>query len=157
MDNVAIIDTRDVTYVACLDSAQEIRDIVAGLKSEQRSEVEYHPRVYRPWGSFESIDKGQGFQVKRLIVNPGAEISLQFHHQRSEHWVVVRGVARVQRGDESIELSPNESVYIPAGLSHKLANPGNLPLEVIEVQTGSYLGEDDIVRLEDRYGRIEER
>ncbi|KAA3629015.1 MAG: mannose-1-phosphate guanylyltransferase/mannose-6-phosphate isomerase [Proteobacteria bacterium] len=156
LDNVAIIDTRDATYVASLDAAQEIRDVVIGLKAENRSEVEHHPRVYRPWGSFESIDNGEGFQVKRLIINPGAEISLQFHHHRSEHWIVVRGVARVQRGDAVIELSSNESTYIPAGLSHKLSNPGNLPLEVVEVQTGTYLGEDDIVRLEDKYGRVEE-
>jgi mannose-1-phosphate guanylyltransferase / mannose-6-phosphate isomerase len=156
LDNVAIIDTRDVTYVAALDAGQEIRDVVMALRDEKRSEVEHHPRVYRPWGSFESIDQGAGFQVKRLIVNPGAAISLQYHHHRSEHWVVVRGVALVRRGDQDIELSPNESVYIPAGMSHKLSNTGNTPLEVIEVQTGSYLGEDDIVRLEDQYGRIEE-
>lgn len=156
LDNVAIIDTRDVTYVASLDAAQEIRQVVVDLREEQRSEVEHHPRVYRPWGSYESIDQGEGFQVKRLIVNPGAAISLQYHHHRSEHWVVVRGVATVQRGERTIELAANESVYIPAGLTHKLTNAGNVPLEVIEVQTGSYLGEDDIVRLEDRYGRIEE-
>ncbi len=157
LDNVAIIDTRDVTYVASLDAAQDIRDVVAGLQEEKRSEVEHHPRVYRPWGSFESIDRGQGFQVKRLVVNQGAKISLQYHHHRSEHWVVVRGVATVQRGEETFELETNESTYIPAGMIHKLSNNGDEPLEVIEVQTGSYLGEDDIVRLEDSYGRIKEK
>ncbi len=156
LDNVAIIDTRDVTYVASLDAAQGVREVVAQLRSEQRGEVEQHPRVYRPWGSFESIDRGEGFQVKRLVVNPGAEISLQYHHHRAEHWVVVRGVASVRRGEETLTLAANESVYIPVGMTHKLANHGDDPLEVVEVQTGDYLGEDDIVRLEDRYGRVEE-
>ncbi|GJL81938.1 MAG: xanthan biosynthesis protein XanB [marine bacterium B5-7] len=154
--NLAIIDTRDVTYVAPLEAAQEIREIVDNLRAEGRIEVERHPKVFRPWGSFESVDQGDGFQVKRLVVNPGSEISLQFHHHRSEHWVVVSGVATVNRGDDVLELSANQSVYIPAGMMHKLTNPGDIPLEVIEVQTGSYLGEDDIVRVEDRYGRVGE-
>src|SRR5690606_38682880 len=156
LDNVAVIDTRDATYVASLDVAQGVREVVAELKGDGRREVEHHPRVYRPWGSFESIDEGAGFKVKRLVINPGAAISLQYHRHRAEHWVVVRGVATVTRGEKTFELSPNQSVDIPAGLTHKLANAGNVPLEVIEVQSGSYLGEDDIVRLEDQYGRVEE-
>ncbi len=156
LDNIAVVDTKDVTYVAPIDSSQDIKQIVAELEREGRPEIEFHSRVFRPWGSFETIDTGEGFQVKRLILKPGAEISLQYHHHRSEHWVVVRGTAGVQKGDDVLQLEQNQSIYIPVGTTHKLSNPGPDTLEIIEVQTGEYLGEDDIVRLEDRYGRIEQ-
>jgi mannose-1-phosphate guanylyltransferase/mannose-6-phosphate isomerase len=123
------------------------------LKQANRSERLDHRRVYRPWGSYEGIDRGERFQVKRIIVNPGAKLSLQIHYHRAEHWVVVKGTARVTRGDEIFLLSENQSTYIPLGVRHRLENPGKLPLEIIEVQSGSYLGEDDIVRFEDSYGR----
>ncbi len=117
------------------------------------TEKDEHRRVYRPWGSYEGIDRGERFQVKRIVVQPGGQLSLQMHHHRAEHWVVVRGTARVTCGDRSFLLSENESTYIPLGTTHRLENPGHVPLELIEVQSGSYLGEDDIVRFEDQYGR----
>ena len=133
--------------------AQNVKEIVNRLKAEKRSEYQTHRRVYRPWGSYEGVDAGQRFQVKRLMVNPGASLSLQMHHHRAEHWVVVKGTARVTKGGEVFMLTENQSTYIPLGTTHRLENPGNIPLEIIEVQSGSYLGEDDIVRFEDKYNR----
>ena len=127
--------------------------MVARLKAEGRSESNLHRKVYRPWGAYDSIDMGERFQVKRITVNPGAALSLQMHHHRAEHWIVVSGTAEVTRGEETLLLSENQSTYIPLGVTHRLRNPGKVPLELIEVQSGSYLGEDDIVRFEDVYGR----
>ena len=135
------------------ERAQEVKDIVAGLKDEKRGEVEVHRKVYRPWGAYETVDTEDRFQVKRITVNPGQSLSLQMHRHRAEHWVVVRGRAQITRGEDTFELGENESTYIPAGTRHRLENPGTEPLELIEVQSGAYLGEDDIVRFEDAYGR----
>ena len=135
------------------DHAQAVKDVVQRLKAEGRSEHLSHRRVQRPWGDYEGVDQGERFQVKRITVKPGASLSLQMHHHRAEHWVVVRGTARVTKGDDVFLLSENQSTYIPIGVTHRLENPGTLPLEIIEVQSGSYLGEDDIVRFEDDYGR----
>ena len=135
------------------DRVEEVRQLVARLKEDRRHEQENHRRVHRPWGSFETVDSGPGFQVKRLTVNPEAALSLQMHHHRAEHWVVVRGTAKVTKGDEEFYLHENQSAYVPVGSTHRLENPGKVPLEIIEVQSGSYLGEDDIVRFEDRYNR----
>jgi mannose-1-phosphate guanylyltransferase/mannose-6-phosphate isomerase len=132
---------------------QQVKEVVARLKREKRPEADAHRKVHRPWGYYDSIDSGNRFQVKRIVVNPGAALSLQMHHHRAEHWVVVRGTARVIRGDETFLVSENESTYIPIGTRHRLENPGKVPLEMIEVQSGAYLGEDDIVRFEDAYGR----
>jgi mannose-1-phosphate guanylyltransferase/mannose-6-phosphate isomerase len=130
-----------------------VKRIVERLKLDERSERLHHRRVFRPWGSYESIDEGERFLVKRIIVNPGASLSLQMHEHRAEHWVVVTGTARVTRGTEVMELHEDESTYIPVGMKHRLENPAEVPLEIIEVQTGGYLGEDDIVRFDDVYGR----
>ena len=132
---------------------QDVKDIVKQLKEKGRSEATWHRKVYRPWGTYDAIDKGERFLVKRITVKPGATLSLQMHHHRAEHWIIVRGTAEVTRGDEVILLSENQSTYIPLGIRHRLRNPGKLPLELIEVQSGSYLAEDDIVRFEDSYGR----
>ncbi len=132
---------------------QEVKRIVARLKAAGRSEADLHRKVHRPWGWYDSVDNGERFQVKRIVVRPGATLSLQMHHHRAEHWVVVRGTAKVTRGDETLLLAENESTYIPLGVRHRLENPGQIPLEIIEVQSGSYLGEDDIVRFEHTYGR----
>ncbi|MBK8163333.1 MAG: mannose-1-phosphate guanylyltransferase/mannose-6-phosphate isomerase [Gammaproteobacteria bacterium] len=153
LDNIIAIETADAILVVHKDKAQNVKDIVAHLKKQGRSEHQIHRRVHRPWGSYEGIDKGERFQVKRITVKPGASLSLQMHHHRAEHWIVVKGTARVVRGDDEFLLSENESTYIPIGVTHRLENPGTLPLELIEVQSGSYLGEDDIVRFEDHYGR----
>jgi mannose-1-phosphate guanylyltransferase/mannose-6-phosphate isomerase len=126
---------------------------VAALKAQGRAETLSHRKVHRPWGTYDSIESGERFQVKRIVVEPGAALSLQMHYHRAEHWIVVRGTARVTRGEESFLLTENESTYSPPGTRHRLENPGKLPLELIEVQSGSYLGEDDIVRFEDAYGR----
>jgi len=139
--------------VAHRDRVQDVKGIVAELKRRGRPQTTLHRKVYRPWGSYDSIDLGERFQVKRITVKPGAALSLQMHHHRAEHWIVVSGTARVTRGEDVILLSENESTYIPLGVKHRLENPGRLPLELIEVQSGSYLGEDDIVRFEDVYGR----
>lgn len=155
LEDVVVIETPDAIMVARKDKAQEVKQVVARLKSEGRQECLNHRKVYRPWGSYDSVDCGPRFQVKRIIVNPGASLSLQMHHHRAEHWVVVRGTAKVTRGDEVFLLSENQSTYIPLGVKHRLENPGRLPLEIIEVQSGAYLGEDDIVRFEDSYGRTE--
>jgi len=139
--------------VAHKDRVQDVKAIVARLKAAGRSEPTAHRKVYRPWGSYDSIDTGGRFQVKRISVKPGASLSLQMHHHRAEHWVVVSGTGRVTCGDEVRMLTENQSTYIPLGVTHRLENPGRLPLELIEVQSGSYLGEDDIVRFDDVYGR----
>ena len=136
---------------------QDIRGLVTKLKELGRSEHELHSRVHRPWGFYESIEAGDRYQVKHLMVKPGASLSLQMHHHRAEHWVVVRGTARVVLGNKEMLISENESTYIPIGTPHRLENPGKVPLSIIEVQSGCYLGEDDIVRFDDVYGRIEEK
>jgi len=153
LDNIIIVDTKDALLVAHKDYVQDIKDIVTKLKKSDRKEAQHHRTVYRPWGHYDSIDCGERDQVKRISVKPGAKLSLQKHFHRSEHWVVVKGTASVTRGEETLTVSENESVYLPVGTVHALKNPGKIALELIEVQTGSYLGEDDIVRLEDLYGR----
>lgn len=153
LESVVVIETSDAVMVAHKDRTQEVKQVVARLKSDGRSEANLHRKVYRPWGCYDSIDSGDRFQVKHIIVNPGASLSLQMHHHRAEHWIVVRGTARVTRGDEVFLLSENQSTYIPLGVRHRLENPGLVPLEIVEVQSGAYLGEDDIVRFQDTYGR----
>lgn len=153
INDMVVIETSDAVLVANKSHAQDVKEVVTRLKQSNRSERIDHRRVYRPWGSYEGIDRGERFQVKRIIVNPEAKLSLQMHHHRAEHWVVVKGTARVTQGDEVFFLTENQSTYIPLGITHRLENPGKLPLEIIEVQSGSYLGEDDIVRFEDSYGR----
>ena len=148
-----VVETKDAVLVAPKDRVQDVKQLVAQLKKQGRYETSVHREVFRPWGSYDSIDAGERFQVKRLIVKPGAEMSLQLHHHRAEHWIVVAGTARITRGDETFLLEENQSTYIPLGAKHRIANPGKIPLHIIEVQSGTYLGEDDIVRLEDRYGR----
>ena len=154
--DLVIIETHDAVLVADMDQAKEVKQIVERLKQEQREEENFHRIVYRPWGSFDSVDEGEGYKVKRISVKPGARLSKQMHHHRAEHWVVVRGTARVFRNDEIFDLHVNESVFIPLGATHYLENPGDTPLDVIEVQSGSYLEEDDIVRFEDIYGRSDQ-
>jgi mannose-1-phosphate guanylyltransferase/mannose-6-phosphate isomerase len=154
VDDLVVVDTPDAVLVASKSRAQDVRQLVGKLKTSRRSELATHRKTYRPWGSYDSVDSGERFQVKRLVVKPGATLSLQMHHHRAEHWIVVRGTAQVTRGDETFLLSENQSTYIPLGVTHRLSNPGKLPLELIEVQSGSYLGEDDIVRFDDLYGRI---
>ncbi len=151
--NLIIVETADAVLVADKTKSQDVKQIVEALKKSGREERITHRQVYRPWGSYEGVVEGERFQVKRIVVKPGASLSLQMHHHRAEHWIVVRGTARVTRGDEKFLLSENESTYIPLGTVHRLENPGTLPLEIIEVQSGSYLGEDDIVRYDDVYGR----
>ena len=153
VDNLVIIDTPDAVLVANKDQVQDVKKIVEQLKAENRSEAVLHREAYRPWGKYDCIDIGERFQVKRITVKPGAKLSVQMHHHRAEHWVIVSGTAKVTIDDNTQLLSENQSVYIPIGAVHALENPGVLPLEMIEVQSGSYLGEDDIVRFEDRYGR----
>ena len=153
VDDMVIVETADAVLVARKDSAQDVKKIVDSITQRGRKEHIVHRRVHRPWGNYEEIDVGERYQVKRITVNPGAELSLQMHHHRAEHWIVVKGTARVIRGDEEILLTENKSTYIPLGTIHRLGNPGTIPLEMIEVQSGSYLGEDDIVRFEDSYGR----
>lgn len=154
LDNVIVVETSDAVLVADKNKCQDVKAIVSQLKEGDREEYRFHSRVYRPWGDYEGIDEGGRYQVKRLTVKPGAKLSLQMHHHRAEHWIVVSGTARVTRGDEVFMLSENESTYIPLGTTHRLENPGTIPLEIIEVQSGSYLGEDDIVRFEDVYNRV---
>jgi mannose-1-phosphate guanylyltransferase/mannose-6-phosphate isomerase len=153
LDGVVVVGTDDAILVAAKDKVQEVRQIVDALKAAGRSEHLTPSRVYRPWGFYQSIDAGDRFQVKHICVNPGAALSLQMHHHRAEHWVVVAGTARVTRGDETVLLHENQSTYIPLGVVHRLENPGKVPLSLIEVQSGTYLGEDDIVRFDDTYGR----
>jgi len=153
LEDTVVVETDDAIMVAHKDRVQDVKTVVSKLKKEGRSESSLHRKVYRPWGYYDSIDYGERFQVKRIVVNPGAQLSLQMHHHRAEHWIVVQGTAQVRCGDETMLLGENQSTYIPLGETHQLANPGKFPLEIIEVQSGSYLGEDDIVRLEDVYGR----
>jgi len=153
LDNLVIVSTKDVLLVADKDSVQDVKIITDKLKDIDRNEWKLHREVCRPWGKYDSIDRGAKYQVKRIMVNPGAKLSVQMHHHRSEHWVVVNGIAKVTNGDDVFILSENESTYIPAGTIHALENHGETILELIEVQTGTYFGEDDIVRFEDRYGR----
>jgi len=153
IEDLIVIETADAVLVVHKDHAQEVKGIVESLKRSDRAEAKTHRRVYRPWGSYEGVDAGARFQVKRIIVNPGAALSLQMHHHRAEHWIIVTGTARVTRGDEVFMITENQSTYIPIGTRHRLENPGTIPLEMIEVQSGSYLGEDDIVRFEDIYNR----
>jgi len=153
VEDLIIVDTDDALLVADRSRSQDVREVVEDLKRANRSEHLSHTRVYRPWGYYESVDAGERFQVKRLMVKPGAALSLQLHRKRAEHWVVVSGTARVTRGEEILELQENQSIYIPVGTKHRLENAGSEPLLIIEVQSGSYLGEDDIERFEDRYNR----
>lgn len=153
VENLVVIETKDAVLVAHKDRVQEVKRIVERLKVEGRSEHHIHREVYRPWGIYDSIENGYRYQVKRITVKPGAKLSVQMHHHRAEHWVVVSGTAKVTNGDKSYLVKEDESTYIPLGQVHALENPGKIPLELIEVQSGSYLGEDDIVRLNDRYGR----
>lgn len=154
LENMIVVDTDDALLIAHQDHVQDVKKIVARLKSEDRTQAVHHRQVYRPWGSYTSVDSGERFQVKRIIVKPGAALSLQMHHHRAEHWIVVSGVARVTCDDTVMTLTENQSTYIPLGSKHRLENIGDEALELIEVQSGSYLGEDDIVRFDDVYGRV---
>ena len=156
VEDIIVVETADAVLVASKDKAQDVKVIVNRLKECGREEHKVHRQVYRPWGSYEGIDAGPRFQVKRLSVKPGAQLSLQMHHHRAEHWVVVKGTAQVTCGERVFMLHEDESTYIPMGEKHRLENPGNIPLEVIEIQSGGYLGEDDIVRFEDVYDRVQE-
>ncbi len=153
LNDHVVIETKDAVLVAPRDRVQDVKSLVARIKSSGRSEHALHREVFRPWGSYDSLDGGERFQVKRLAVRPGGVLSLQLHHHRAEHWVVVSGTARITRGDEVFLLEENQSTYIPLGVRHRIENPGKVPLHIIEVQSGGYLGEDDIVRFEDQYGR----
>ena len=153
LDDVIVVETKDAVLVANKAHIQGVKNIVSKLQSYGRSEVEFHREVFRPWGKYDSINNGERFQVKHITVKPGAKLSVQKHHHRAEHWVVVSGTALVRNGDKEFLVSENESTYIPLGVIHSLENPGKIALELIEVQSGSYLGEDDIVRFEDKYGR----
>jgi mannose-1-phosphate guanylyltransferase/mannose-6-phosphate isomerase len=155
LDDVVVVTTDDAVLVAHRDKVQAVKTLVDRLKAEGRSEPVLHTTVHRPWGSYRGIDRGDRFQVKRIVVQPGERLSLQMHHHRAEHWIVVSGTALVTRGTDTFLLTENQSTYIPAGETHRLENPGKLPLHLIEVQSGGYLGEDDIVRFEDGYGRNE--
>jgi len=153
LQDVVVVDTPDALLVTSRARAEQVKTVVDGLKAAERPELTDHRKVVRPWGTFEGIDRGERYQVKRITVKPGAQLSLQYHHHRAEHWIVVTGTARVTRGDQTFLLHENESTYIPLGAVHRLENPGKTALELIEVQSGSYLGEDDIVRVDDVYGR----
>jgi len=153
VDDLVVVETDDVVLVAHRDRAQDVKGIVALLEAEGASESKAHRRIYRPWGSYDGVTEGERWQVKKIVVNPGASLSLQMHHHRAEHWIVVRGTAVVEKDGARELLGENQSTYIPLGARHRLSNPGKIPVELIEVQSGAYLGEDDIVRFEDRYGR----
>ena len=153
VENLVIVATKDAVLVSHRDASQDVKKIVEQLEAGKRDLHMFHAVVHRPWGSYESIDAGERFQVKRIVVKPGAKLSLQMHHHRAEHWVVVSGTALVTCGEKQVMLQENESIYIPLGSKHRLENPGKVPLHLIEVQSGSYLGEDDIIRFEDTYGR----
>ena len=153
LENHVVVETSDAVLIASRDRVQDVKKIVTQLKTVMREEATIHKKVYRPWGAYEGIDLAHNFQVKRITVKPGARLSLQKHYHRAEHWVVVRGTALVTKGEEEFILKEDESTYIPLGVVHRLENPGKIDLELIEVQSGSYLGEDDIVRFEDVYGR----
>ncbi|OAL77854.1 mannose-1-phosphate guanylyltransferase/mannose-6-phosphate isomerase [Acinetobacter sp. SFB] len=154
VNDIAVIETQDAILVVDKTKTQEVKQIVEYLQKTHRKEASEHPKTYRPWGSYECVDKGDRYQVKRITVKPGAKLSTQLHHHRAEHWVVVCGTAKVTRGNEVFILAENQSTFIPIGEVHTLENPGKIPLELIEVQSGAYLGEDDIIRLKDEYGRI---
>jgi mannose-1-phosphate guanylyltransferase len=153
--DVVVEETKDEVLVAHKDKVQDIKNIVNKLKANHRQEFVFHREVFRPWGSYDSIDNGERFQVKRITVKPGEKLSVQMHHHRAEHWIVVAGTAKVTNGEDTFLLSENQSTYIPIGVVHSLENPMKITLELIEVQSGTYLGEDDIVRFSDRYGRVE--
>ena len=153
LEDIVVVETPDAVLVADKNRIQQVKAVVAQLKDKKRTEADAHRKIYRPWGYYDSVDSGERFQVKRLVVNPGASLSLQMHHHRAEHWIVVKGTACVTRGEETLLLSENQSTYIPLGTRHRPQNPGKVPLEIIEVQSGAYLGEDDIVRFEDTYER----
>jgi mannose-1-phosphate guanylyltransferase/mannose-6-phosphate isomerase len=153
LHDMIVVEDKDSVLVAPKDKTQDVKALVEKLKEHKREELDLHRQVFRPWGSYDSIDSDDGFQVKRLIVNPGGILSLQKHAQRAEHWTVVRGKARITLDDKEFDLTVNESTYIPIGAVHRIANPFEEPVHIIEVQCGDYLGEDDIVRLEDNYGR----
>jgi mannose-1-phosphate guanylyltransferase/mannose-6-phosphate isomerase len=148
-----VVETADAVLVTHRDQSQDVKSLVNHLSQQAREEHALHRKVCRPWGWYDSLDEGERFKVKRIQVKPGASLSLQKHHHRAEHWIVVKGTAEVTCGNQTITLTENQSTYIPLGETHRLANPGTIPLEIIEVQSGSYLGEDDIVRFEDHYGR----
>nr|MBV6630071.1 mannose-1-phosphate guanylyltransferase/mannose-6-phosphate isomerase [Oceanococcus sp. HetDA_MAG_MS8] len=153
LDDLVVVETDDAVLVSRADRLQEVKTVAKGLDAQGRNEAVHHPQVFRPWGSYEGVDAGPRHQVKRIVVKPGQKLSLQMHHHRAEHWIVVKGTAKVSCGDKTFLLTEDQSTYIPLGTTHRLENPGTIPLELIEVQTGSYLGEDDIVRFEDDYGR----
>jgi len=153
VDDVVVVNTKDAVLVTTKENSQNVKSVVNVIKDAGRNEYEHHREVYRPWGKYDSMDEGERFQVKRITVKPGAKLSVQKHHHRAEHWVVVSGAAKVRVDEEEKLLAENESVFIPVGAIHSLENPGKIPLELIEVQSGAYLGEDDIVRFEDLYGR----
>ncbi|MBM9604014.1 mannose-1-phosphate guanylyltransferase/mannose-6-phosphate isomerase [Desulfopila inferna] len=154
LEDIVVVNTPDAVLVATKDKVQNVKEIVETLKKQGRTEHYNHREVYRPWGKYDSVDTGDRYQVKRITVKPGAKLSQQMHHHRAEHWVVVSGTARIEKGDDTILLTENQSIYIPLGTTHSLENPGKIPLELIEVQSGSYLGEDDIIRFGDVYGRV---
>ncbi|MAF15511.1 MAG: mannose-1-phosphate guanylyltransferase/mannose-6-phosphate isomerase [Marinomonas sp.] len=153
VDNLVVVETADAVLIMDKDQSQDVKKIVSRIKSEGRQEHAFHTTVHRPWGSYQTVDQCDRHQVKRIMVKPGEKLSVQMHHHRAEHWVVVKGTAKVLNGEKEILLTENESTYIPVGVVHALENPGKIPLEIIEVQSGGYLGEDDIVRFSDRYGR----
>ena len=153
LDDLVVVQTKDALMIVPRARTQEVKQLVNSLIARERQEAQNHSQVYRPWGAYDSVDIGSRFQVKHLSVKPGAQLSLQMHHHRAEHWIVVSGTAQVTCDDKSFLLTENQSTYIPIASVHRLANPGKIPLEIIEVQSGSYLGEDDIQRLEDAYGR----
>jgi mannose-1-phosphate guanylyltransferase / mannose-6-phosphate isomerase len=155
LKDYVVVETKDAVLVAPRDQVQDVKTLVNRIRSGGRKEHLLHREVTRPWGTYDSIDAGDRFQVKRLTVTPGASMSLQLHHHRAEHWIVVSGTARITRGEESFLLEENQSTYIPIGTKHRIENPGKMTLHMIEVQSGGYLGEDDIVRFEDVYGRKE--
>jgi len=151
--DMVIVQTKDTLLIVPRDRTQDVKNIVNQLKAENRPEYQLHKQVYRPWGKYQSVDDGDRYQVKRITVKPGGKLSVQMHHHRAEHWIVVTGTAQVTLNGNAQLLTENESIYLPLGATHCLENPGKIPLELIEVQVGSYLGEDDIVRFEDQYGR----
>jgi mannose-1-phosphate guanylyltransferase/mannose-6-phosphate isomerase len=155
LEDAIVIETADAVLVTNKESTKNIKQIVTQLKEKNYSQTDNHRKVYRPWGHYDSVDQGEHFQVKRIVVKPGGRLSMQMHHHRAEHWIVVSGTALVTRGEETMTLIANQSTYIPLGVKHRLENLGNVDLELIEVQSGSYLGEDDIVRFDDIYGRIQ--
>jgi mannose-1-phosphate guanylyltransferase/mannose-6-phosphate isomerase len=154
IEDLIVVATADAVLVAPKNRAQDLKKLVDRLKADKRDELTQLSTIHRPWGTYRTIHMGERVQVKHITVKPGGKLSLQLHHHRAEHWVVVKGTARIVRGDETLMLTENQSTYIPLGAQHRLENPGRIPLHLIEVQSGSYLGEDDIVRLEDTYGRV---